>query len=193
MSRREVRLSGFGGQGIVLAGNILGKAAAIYDGKHATFTQSYGPEARGGSCAAEVVIDSQPVHYPHIVDPQVLVVMSQGAYNRYLPEFRQDGLLIVDTDLAELDEQAAGRRILSVPATRIAEQVGRRVVANIVMLGFLTAVTDLVSVDGMREAVLASIPKGTEEMNAQAFEAGLEYGDKALRGEDEPPAGGAAA
>jgi 2-oxoglutarate ferredoxin oxidoreductase subunit gamma len=187
-----VRLSGFGGQGIVLAGNILGMAAAIYDGKHATFTQSYGPEARGGSCAAEVVIDSQPVHYPHIVDPQVLVVMSQGAYNRYLPEFRQDGLLIVDTDLAELDEQAAGRRVLSIPATRIAEQVGRRVVANIVMLGFLTAVTDLVSVDGMREAALASVPRGTEELNARAFAAGLEYGEKALRAEDEPPAGGAA-
>ncbi len=176
MSRREVRLSGFGGQGIILAGNILGKAAAIYDGKHATFTQSYGPEARGGACAAEVVIDDRPVHYPHIVDPELLVVMSQGAYHRYVPSFRQDGLLIIDEDLVELDEQLGERRVLTIPATRIAEQVGRSVVANIVMLGFVAAVTDLVSVDAMREAALTSIPRKTIELNTSAFEAGLAYG-----------------
>ncbi len=183
MSRREVRLSGFGGQGIVLAGNILGKAAAIYDGKHATFTQSYGPEARGGACAAEVVIDDRPVHYPHIVDPELLVVMSQGAYNRYVPAFRQDGLLIVDTDLVELDEQVGDRRVLTVPATRIAEEVGRTVVANIVMLGFVAAVTDLVSVEAMRDAALSSIPRKTIEMNTNAFEAGLKYG-REIKAED---------
>ncbi len=176
MSRKEVRLSGFGGQGIILAGSILGKAAAIHDGKHATFIQSYGPEARGGSCAAEVVIDEQPVHYPHIVNPFVLVVMSQGAYNRYVPEFRQDGLLIIDTDLVELDEQAGDRRVLSIPATRIAEEVGRKLVANIVMLGFVAAVTDLVSVNAMRDAALSSIPPKTIDLNTRAFEAGLEYG-----------------
>jgi 2-oxoglutarate ferredoxin oxidoreductase subunit gamma len=176
MSRREVRLSGFGGQGIVLAGSILGKAAAIYDGKHATFTQSYGPEARGGACAAEVVIDDRPVHYPHIVDPELLVVMSQGAYNRYMPTFRPDGLLIIDTDLVELDEQVGDRRVLAIPATRIAEQVGRTVVANIVMLGFVAAVTDLVSVEAMRQAALTSIPRKTIELNTNAFRAGLEYG-----------------
>jgi len=172
MSRREVRFSGFGGQGIILAGKIVGKAAAIYDGKHATFTQSYGPEARGGACAAEVVINDQPVHYPHIVDPEALVVMSQGAYNRYVPEFREDGLLLIDTDLVELDEMADGLRILSIPATRIAEEVGRTLVANIVMLGFVAAVTDLVSVDAMRQAALSSIPPKTIELNTRAFEAG---------------------
>jgi 2-oxoglutarate ferredoxin oxidoreductase subunit gamma len=176
MSRREVRFSGFGGQGIVLAGKILGKAAAIHDSKYATFTQSYGPEARGGACAAEVIINDQPIHHPHIVDPEVLVVMSQGAYNRYVPTFRQDGLLIIDTDLVKLDEQAGDRQVLSIPATRIAEEVGRKVVANIVMLGFVAAVTDLVSVDAMRDAALASIPKKTIELNTRAFAAGLEYG-----------------
>lgn len=180
MSRNEVRLSGFGGQGIVLSGMILGKAASIYDGKHATFTQSYGPEARGGACAAEVVINSEPVHYPHIVDPEVLVVMSQGAYNRYVPEFRESGLLIIDTDLVTVDEQAENHRILSIPATRIAEEMGQRVVANIVMLGFLATVTDLVSIDAMREAALTSIPKKTIELNTRAFEAGLERGRKAM-------------
>lgn len=176
MSRREVRVSGFGGQGIILAGSILGKAAAIYDQKHATFTQSYGPEARGGACAAEVVIDTKPVHYPHIVDPEVLIVMSQGAYNRYLPEFRPDGLLIVDADLVELDEQVGERCLLAIPATRIAEEVGRKMVANIVMLGFVAAVTDLVSVDAMLKAALTSIPEKTIDLNTRAFEAGLEYG-----------------
>lgn len=176
MSRREVRLSGFGGQGIILAGSILGKAAAIYDGKHATFTQSYGPEARGGACAAEVVIDDRPVHYPHIVDPELLVAMSQGAYHRYLPIFRSDGLLIIDTDLVELDDQVGERKVLAVPATRIAEEVGRSLVANIVMLGFVAAVTDLVSVNAMREAALASIPRKTIDLNTHAFEAGLAYG-----------------
>lgn len=183
MSRREVRLSGFGGQGIILAGNILGKAAAIYDGKHATFTQSYGPEARGGACAAEVIIDSKPVHYPHIVDPEVLVVMSQGAYTRYLPGFRPDGLLIVDTDLVELDEMVGQRPVLEIPATRIAEEVGRKVVANIVMLGFVAAVTDLVSIDAMRDAALASIPKKTIDLNTKAFQAGLDYGRQTHAGD----------
>jgi 2-oxoglutarate ferredoxin oxidoreductase subunit gamma len=110
------------------------------------------------------------------VDPELLVVMSQGAYNRYVPAFRQDGLLIVDTDLVELDEQVGDRRVLAVPATRIAEEVGRTVVANIVMLGFVAAVTDLVSVEAMREAALSSIPRKTIEMNTNAFEAGLKYG-----------------
>lgn len=175
MSRQEVRLSGFGGQGIILAGKIMGKAAAIYDGKHATFIQSYGPEARGGACAAEVVIDSQPVHHPHVVDPQILVVMSQGAYNRYLPQFNPGGLLIVDTDLVELDDQVGERPVLTVPATRIAEQVGRKMVANIVMLGFVAAVTDLVTIQAMREAALTSIPPKTIELNTKAFEAGLAH------------------
>ena len=178
--RREVRLSGFGGQGIILAGEILGKAAALYDHKHATFTQSYGPESRGGSCAAEIILDEKPVHYPHVLDPRVLVVMSQGAYTKYVPGFHQDGLLIVDEDLVKLDDAAQGHQVLSVPATRIAEQVGRKVVANIVMLGFLAAVTDLVSVEAMRQAVLSSIPKGTEALNTRAFQAGFEYGQKVM-------------
>lgn len=180
MSRKEVRLSGFGGQGIILSGKILGMAAAIYDGRYATFTQSYGPEARGGACAAEVVIDNTPVHYPHIVDPQVLVVMSQGAYNRYAPELREDGMLIIDSDLVELDERTSNRKILSIPSTRIAEEVGRKMVANIVMLGFIAAVTDLVSVDAMRDAALASIPPKTIALNTKAFNAGLEYGQTLL-------------
>lgn len=180
MNRLEIRLSGFGGQGIIRSGEIIGKAAVLYDGRYATFTQSYGPESRGGACAAQVAIADDPVElsYPHVIDPSILVIMSQGAYNKYVPDFRRDGLLIIDDSLVDLDEVAEGLRVTSVPATRLAEEMGRRIVANVVMLGFLTATTDVVSPEAMKQAVLDSVPKGTEELNERAFEAGLQYGQK---------------
>lgn len=177
MNRLEVRLSGFGGQGIVRSGEILGKAVAIYDGRYATFTQSYGPESRGGACAAQVIIADDPVElsYPHVVDPSVLIVMSQGAYNKYMADFRRDGLLIVDESLVKLDEAAEGMRMLKIPATRLAEELGRRIVANVVMLGFVASVTDIASPEAIKKAVLDSVPKGTEELNERAFETGFQY------------------
>jgi len=177
MNRLEIRLSGFGGQGIVRSGEIIGKAAAIYDRRYATFTQSYGPESRGGSAAAQVAIADDPVElsYPHVIDPSILVVMSQGAYHRYVPEFRHDGLLIVDESLVDLDEQAEGLRVLKIPATRLAEELGRRIVANVVMLGFVAAVTDIASAESIKKAVLDSVPQGTEALNERAFEAGFQY------------------
>lgn len=181
MNRTEIRLSGFGGQGIIKMGYIIGEAAAIHDGKNATFTQSYGPESRGGACAAQVVISDEPISYPHVIDPKILVVMSQGAYTKYVPDFRKDGLLIIDEDLVQTDEAADGLRILSIPATRLAEELGRKMVANVVMLGFLAAVTDLVSVEAMKKSVLSAVPKGTEELNVRAFERGYEYGQRTVR------------
>ncbi len=178
MNRLEIRLSGFGGQGIIRSGEIIGKAAVLYDGKYATFTQSYGPESRGGACAAQVAITGDPVElsYPHVVSPSILVIMSQGAYNKYVPGFRRDGLLIVDESLVELDEAAEGVQVLRVPATHMAEELGRRIVANVVMLGFVAAVTDIATPEAIKQAVLDSVPKGTEELNERAFDAGLEYG-----------------
>ncbi len=158
----------------------MGRAAALYDGRYATFTQSYGPESRGGACAAQVIIADDPVElsYPHLVDPQILVIMSQGAYNKYVPGFRRGGLLVVDEDLVELDESAEPLRVIGIPATRLAEELGRRIVANVVMLGFVAAMTDIVSPEAMQKAVLDSVPKGTEELNTRAFETGFEYGRK---------------
>jgi 2-oxoglutarate ferredoxin oxidoreductase subunit gamma len=186
VNRLEIRLSGFGGQGIIRSGEIVGKAAALYDGRYATFTQSYGPESRGGACAAQVIIADDPVElsYPHLVDPSILIIMSQGAYNKYVPDFRRDGLLVVDEELVELDEATEGLRVVSIPATRLAENLGRRIVANVVMLGFVAAMTDIVSPEAMKKAVLDSVPKGTEELNTRAFEAGFEYGRKAGRIDD---------
>jgi 2-oxoglutarate ferredoxin oxidoreductase subunit gamma len=177
MSRTEVRLTGFGGQGIILSGYIVGKAAAIYGKKQATFTRSYGPESRGGACSAQVIVSDETISYPHLVDPSILVVMSQEAYNKYAPDLREGALLIVDEDLVETGEVAGDVKFLSVPATRLAEELGRKIVANIVMLGFFAAVTDVVSVETMREAVRTSVPKGTEGLNLKAFDKGYEYGE----------------
>ena len=174
-NRREVRLSGFGGQGIILAGHIIGQAASIFDGKNATFVQDYGPEARGGACRADVVISDEPALYPYIIAPSVLVAMSQEAYNKYHDRNNHDALVIIDEDLVK-PIQTVGRKLLTMPATRIAEELGRVAVANVVMLGFLSAVTDVVSLQAMKKSILASVPKGTEELNMKAMERGYAYG-----------------
>jgi len=178
LSRTEVRLSGAGGQGIVLAGQILGQAASLYEkGKSATFTQSYGPEARGGACSAEVVISNDSVGYPYVITPQVLVVMSQEAYNKYASGLRQKTLIIIDRDLVKPDVSHEAN-ILSIPATSLARDMGRVVVANIIMLGFVAAVSNVVSAKALKESILATVPEGTGEFNIKAFTAGYDYGQK---------------
>ncbi|MGW8321823.1 MAG: 2-oxoacid:acceptor oxidoreductase family protein [Thermodesulfobacteriota bacterium] len=177
--RLEVRLSGFGGQGIVLAGNILGRSVALYEGKNAVFTQSYGPEARGGACSADVVISEGSIHYPKVARPDILVFMSEEAKNTYGKLLEPETTVIIDQDLVRNDGlEGRCSRLLSIPATRFAEELGRKMVANIVMLGFLTAVTGIVRHDSLKNAVLASVPKGTEELNTKAFEKGYQYGQE---------------
>jgi len=178
LSRTEVRLSGAGGQGIVLAGQILGQAASLYEkGKSATFTQSYGPEARGGACSAEVVISNESVGYPYVINPQVLVIMSQEAYNKYVPGLSPETLVIIDPDLVK-PGASRNANILSIPATSLARDMGRVVVANIIMLGFVAAVSNVVSAKALKESILATVPEGTGEFNIKAFTAGYEYGQK---------------
>jgi 2-oxoglutarate ferredoxin oxidoreductase subunit gamma len=173
--KTEVRLAGFGGQGIVLAGNILGKAATLFEGKNAVFTQSYGPEARGGACTADVVISRGRINYPKVIAPEILVLMSEDAKHTYGQIFADGAMVLTDQDLVRLDTAPAGCTLRRIPATRLAEELGRAIVANIVMLGFLAAVTGVVSEDSMRRAILASIPKGTEDLNVRAFETGFAY------------------
>lgn len=173
MARMEVRFSGFGGQGIILAGFISGKAASLFDKRNATLTQSYGPESRGGACSAELIISDEEILYPHLTCPDILVAMSQPAYEMYKDKLSPGGLLIVDSDLVDPGEVPAGVRLFSIPATRLAEEMGRSVVANIVMLGFFTAVSHVISEEAMRQAILSSVPPGTEELNQRAFEIGL--------------------
>jgi 2-oxoglutarate ferredoxin oxidoreductase subunit gamma len=177
--KQEIRLAGFGGQGIVLSGHILGKAATLFEKKNAVFTQSYGPEARGGSCSADVVVSDGVIHYPKVVQPHVLVVMSQGALVTYGGTIGPGSMMIIDEDLVSLEEDPPGITVYRVPFTSIAEELGRRIVANIVMLGALTALGGIVNYDSAKESVLSSIPKGTEKLNIAAFDKGYEYG-KAL-------------
>jgi len=175
-SRHELRIAGFGGQGIVLAGNILGKAAALFEGLNAVFTQSYGPEARGGACSADVILSSGVVHYPRVLRPQVLVLMSEEARNTYGSQVNDSTIILIDEDLVNLEEAPAGSFLYKIPATRIAEKLGRAIVANIVMLGFITSVTGMIAYESMKQAILASIPAGTEALNLKAFEEGFRYG-----------------
>lgn len=173
-NRHEIRLCGYGGQGIIRAGYIIGQAASIFDHKHTTFTQSYGPEARGGACRADVVISDERLLYPYMNAPSILIAMSQEAYDKYYPENNEDTLVIADEDLVK-PEVMKGKRLLAVPARRIAGEMGRVTVANVVMLGFFTAVTDSVSVEAMKKSILTSVPKGTTELNEKAFEYGYAY------------------
>jgi 2-oxoglutarate ferredoxin oxidoreductase subunit gamma len=178
---KEIVITGFGGQGIILTGSILGKAATIYDQKHATMTQSYGPEARGGSCSSQVVIGEEEILFPYAENPQVLVCMSQEGFDKNLAALIPGGLLIWDTDLIETGPVPENLTAYHVPATRFAEELGNKMMANIVMLGFLSAVSALVTVEAIREAVLTSVPPHTKEKNSQAFERGREYGEAILK------------
>ena len=159
----------------MLSGQIVGQAASIYDDGYSTLTQSYGPEARGGACTAEVVISDEPIGYPYVQNPEVLIILSQEAYTKYGHELHAETQMIIDPDLVKPDP-SQNPAPLSIPATRMAREMGRVVVANIITLGFLAAVSNLVSPDALKKSVLTSVPKGTEELNSKAFELGYDYG-----------------
>ncbi len=169
--RTEIRLAGEGGQGMILAGIILAEAAAIYDGKKATQTQSYGPEARGGASKAEVVIADGEIDHPEVLSADVVVALSQEAYDKYAATVKPGGLLIVDDEKVSRITHAEAVRI---PISRLAfETTGRIITANTVALGVLVGLTGVVSRQAIEKAVTARAPRGTEEMNRQALEAGF--------------------
>jgi 2-oxoglutarate ferredoxin oxidoreductase subunit gamma len=173
--RTEIKLGGFGGQGIILGGYIVGKAASLFSDKHASMIQSYGPEARGGACSSEVVVEDQEVSYPAVVKPDVLMLMSQEAYEKFKPMIGADTHVLIDEDLVKLDKGQIGK-IAAVPSLKLAEELGRKIVANIIMIGFFTSVTELFTKEAMKEAVLTTVPEHTRELNEKAFETGYEYG-----------------
>jgi len=174
--RKEIKFGGFGGQGIILMGRIAGMAAAIYDKKNSVFTPSYGPEARGGAASSNVVIDDGEIDYPYVTRPDILVVMSQEAYEKYAPGLRDDGSLIIDEDLVKLKNGEGN--VYKIPATRIAEEMGKKIVANIVMLGFFAYVSKVVSFNALKKAVMDSVPPRFRELNEEALKKGYEYGRK---------------
>jgi len=143
----EIRIAGFGGQGVILAASVIGKAAAIFEGGFATMTQSFGPEARG-----------------------------QEAYTRFSPQLKPGGILITEQDLVRVDHVPENIQVYGVPATRLAEELGRKVVLNIVMVGFFGAVTNLLDADALRKAVEDSVPPALAKLNLQAFDKGFAFG-----------------
>jgi 2-oxoglutarate ferredoxin oxidoreductase subunit gamma len=179
LPRTEIQLGGFGGQGIISAGRIVGLAAAIYDGLEACFTQSYGPEARGGAAGSQVILASEPIHHPHLIQPASMIIMSQGAYTKYVPTLAANGLLVIDDSLVDLPpDHRTDIRTLGIPATRIAEEAGNTRAANTVMLGFWAAVTGLVSREAMKQAVVESVPGKAVDLNMKVFEIGFEKGSE---------------
>jgi 2-oxoglutarate ferredoxin oxidoreductase subunit gamma len=176
MQLTEIRVAGFGGQGVILAAIVIGKAASIYEGGFSTMTQNFGPEARGGACSAQVITSDQPVLYPYVTNPDILVVMSQEAYSKFAPEVKQNGMLIIERDLVRISNLPAGTTVYSCPATRIAEELGKKMVLNVVMVGFFAAVAKVLKPESLRQAVLDSVPPSFKELNEKAFNAGFKYG-----------------
>jgi 2-oxoglutarate ferredoxin oxidoreductase subunit gamma len=177
MDKTEIRVGGLGGQGVILCGMIIGKAASIFDGKHATLIQAFGPEARGSACSAQVTVADEAIGYPYVKSPDILIVMSPDAYSQFAPQVKPGGMLLYEKELITLDDRLpAGVKALGIPATRFAEELGRRLVLNIVMTGFFAGVTGVVSFEAVEKAVKSSVPKGTEDLNLRAFRKGYEYG-----------------
>lgn len=177
MEKTEVRISGLGGQGVILSGMIIGRAAAIYGNKHATMIQSFGPEARGSACSAELVVANEPILYPYVKHPKILVAMSNEGYHKYRPKLANDGILLLEEDLVRVN-QNENRPIFRCPATRLAEELGRKIVLNIVMVGFFASVTKLVDAEAFRQSIRASVPEHLVDLNLRAFDNGYLSGEK---------------
>lgn len=175
MSELRVKISGYGGQGIILSSYIIGKAAAIFDGLNASMTQAYGPEARGGACSSQVVISSEDVDYPLLDEADVLIAMSQEGYDKFVPILRSQGILLYDEDMVTKLQDHKDLTVKSIPSTRIAEELGKKIVANIVMLGFATAQAGIASFEAMSKAIVESVPAKFKDLNLKAFQTGFNY------------------
>ena len=175
MSHMNIKISGFGGQGVILSSYIVGKAASIFDGLNASMTQAYGPEARGGACSAQVVVSSDEVDYPLVDFANVLIALSQEGYDKFLPILVPGGVLCYDEDLVKVLQPHDEITAKKIPATRIAEEMGKKIVANIVMLGFATAQGNIATYDAMKDAISESVPAKFRDLNMKAFQIGFYY------------------
>ena len=175
MSRTEFRFSGFGGQGVITMCHILGHGAAIHADMDATMTEAYGPEKTGGFSRGDLVVSDEPIDYPNVVDPDLVVAFSQDAFERDAESVTENGLVVIERDMVDPDEFEADRpdvTLVSLPAVQLAEEVGRKVVANVVMLGAVVEMGGTLPVEPIRDAVRETVPEGTEELNEKAFDRG---------------------
>lgn len=178
MKSVEIRIAGEGGQGVILACVILAEAAAVFDGYTVVQTQTYGPESRGGASKAELIISKQEIDHPLVLSPDLLLLMSQEAADKHARDLGPKAVLVIDsTKVSRIPKTKA--KVVTLPITRIAqEQTGRTIAANIVGLGVLIGVTGIVSPEAVAGAIKERVPKGTEDLNIRAFNAGLEIGRK---------------
>jgi 2-oxoglutarate ferredoxin oxidoreductase subunit gamma len=177
--KKDIRICGFGGQGVILAGFIIGKAASVFENYNAVQSQSYGPEARGGAARSEVIISDDKIGYPRPVGVDCLVAMSQESFDTYRDDIRDDAVIIVDPDLVKRHD--IGRKLYKVDALKIAEELGNKIVTNIVMVGAFTSIYGLLKPEAVKESVIDSVPKRFTELNVKAFERGFEAGKNALK------------
>lgn len=189
----ELRIAGFGGQGVIMCAQVIGRAASIVENGFATMTQNFGPEARGGACSAQLILSPDPILYPYVVRPDLMVLMSQEAFVKFHGDIKPGGTLIIEQELVRVQEIAVPDvKVYAIPATRIAENIGKKMVQNIVMTGFFGAISGLLQRDSLRKAVEDSVPSAFAELNRMAFDAGYDYGVKHLEtgpieiGEDLP-------
>jgi 2-oxoglutarate ferredoxin oxidoreductase subunit gamma len=175
--RKEIRICGFGGQGIILAGVILGKAASVFSDYYSVQTQSYGPEARGGASRSEIIISDAPIGFPGVMEADILVSMSQPAFDKYTDDVKEDAVMVVDPSLV-IDTGSFNP--IGIEFTALAEDLGRKIVANIIMLGSLAKLTGVVSEEAMTQAVVDSVPPRTIDLNKKALQVGIKAAEEAL-------------
>jgi 2-oxoglutarate ferredoxin oxidoreductase subunit gamma len=174
MSRYEVRIAGLGGQGIVTAGVMIGRAASVFGGKNVTLAQSYGPESRGGASKVEVIVSDEKINYPKLRKPSIVAVMSQEAYRKNIDDLDRDTIVVIDPDMVQEDESNHTARTYRVPATRIAERLGKKIVSNMVMVGAIIGLTHMVDTAAVEKAIAKYTPRGTEQLNLTAFKNGYD-------------------
>jgi 2-oxoglutarate ferredoxin oxidoreductase subunit gamma len=181
MSRFEVRIAGLGGQGIVTAGVMIGRSASVFGGKNVTLVQSYGPESRGGASKVDVIVSDEKIDYPKVRKPSLVAVMSQEAYRKNIADMNGNTIVVIDPDMVQEDTSNHIARIYRVPAARIAEGLGKRIVANMVMVGAIIGLTNMVDTAAVEKAISKYTPRGTEQLNVSAFKSGHEFARKLLQ------------
>lgn len=181
MSRFEICLSGSGGQGLVLAGKILAEAIALHGGKQVVQTQSYGPEARGGASRSEIVVSDDAIDYPKITRLDLLLALTQESLTKYLPNLKEGGTLVIDP-FGVKNPPSGKFKLYSIPVTHIAkDQLGKVIVSNIVALGAIATLTNLISKEALEKTVLSYVPEATKELNRKALLTGFRAGEEALK------------
>ena len=177
--KKDIRICGFGGQGVILAGFIIGKAASVFMDFNAVQSQSYGPEARGGAARSEVIVSDEKIGFPRPTSVDLLVAMSQESFDTYRDDLKKDTVIVLDPNL--VPKHNIGRPVYKVEAQKIAEELGNKIVTNIVMVGASTSIFGLLDEDAVKKAVLDSVPSRFKELNEKAYEKGLEAGRNALK------------